>query len=54
MSHGMIDLGKSLWTYSCFIYKMGTLHSTLLPHKLVMMIKQNNVDEKGVYQNFRF
>ena len=30
------------------------LESLLLPHKVVVMITQNNVDEKGVYQNFRF
>lgn len=30
---------------------MGMLELTLPPHKVVVMIEQNNIDEKGGYQN---
>lgn len=29
---------------------MGMLESLLLPHRIVVMITQNNVDEKGVFR----
>lgn len=29
---------------------MGMLESVLLPHRIVVMITQNNVDEKGVFR----
>lgn len=30
---------------------MGGLELTLLPHKVVVMIEQYDIDEQGIYQN---